>query len=262
MREALRQINAEKGEEVTQFIFLLMFFCTITGVSILTAYFPVYANIPFNIIGGILVLTFLKPVFFEKLKLSTLLVMRIAIALAVLGILPGSWYVNIVMVFLVINILEATLTDLKGKHYFNVISGIAVAIGTLGLVCRWQETGLYTADARTMIGTMAWIIAYTLWNWVFVTYEFSSGISLLHIAVLASPIFSIIILQNAGLWLLLRANSLTFTGILQIGDKKQFEKALENKMMTSIIESLHKDKVQVILMIINILLTIAVFKVR
>ena len=48
----------------------------ITVVSFLTSYFPIWANIPVNVILPFLVLIYLKTVFFEKLKLSTLTAYR------------------------------------------------------------------------------------------------------------------------------------------------------------------------------------------
>lgn len=67
----------------------LMFTVTILGVSVITSKFQAYGNIPFNIPCGIVVLIAMKPVFFEALKLSTLLVGRIIVLFACFGLLPG-----------------------------------------------------------------------------------------------------------------------------------------------------------------------------
>ena len=95
----------------------------ITIVSFLTSYFPVWANIPVNVVLPFLVLIYLKTVFFEKLKLSTLIVLRTVIVVAVFmnyfANIDGLWFVYVVLAFLSINILEATFTDLKYKKYFN-----------------------------------------------------------------------------------------------------------------------------------------------
>mgnify|MGYP003391159735 CR=1 FL=1 len=64
-----------KGSEV--FFKWIMFTAAITGMAIISAFYPIHANIPLVVIPSILVLIFAKPVFFEKLKLITLLTMRI-----------------------------------------------------------------------------------------------------------------------------------------------------------------------------------------
>lgn len=84
----------------------------------------------FNIVLGIIVLIAMKPVFFETLKLSTLLVGRFIVLFACFGLLPGPIFVIIVLGLYIINILEATMTDFfKNKQYFNGVSGLFVAIG-------------------------------------------------------------------------------------------------------------------------------------
>lgn len=107
-----------------------MFTATILGVSVLTSKFQVYGNIPFNIVLGIIVLFAMKPVFFETLKLSTLLVGRVLCIFACFALIPGPIFVVVVLGLYIINILEATMTDFfKNKQYYNGVSGIFVAIG-------------------------------------------------------------------------------------------------------------------------------------
>ena len=67
------------------FLKWLMFTVTILGISVLTSKFQAYANIPFNIVCGIIVLIAMKPVFFETLKLTTLLVGRTIVLFACFG---------------------------------------------------------------------------------------------------------------------------------------------------------------------------------
>ena len=62
----------------------VMFTAAITGMAILAGFYPVQGNVPLIVIPSILVLLFSKPVFFERLKLTTLLVMRILIVAAAL----------------------------------------------------------------------------------------------------------------------------------------------------------------------------------
>ena len=64
----------------------LMFTAVITGLALLSAFYPIEVNVPFIVIPSILVLFLAKPVFFEGLKLTTLLSMRIVIVFAALGL--------------------------------------------------------------------------------------------------------------------------------------------------------------------------------
>lgn len=243
-----------RGErKLQQFTIWFMFTACVLGVSMLTSYYPIWGNVPLNVIPAVLVLIYLKPVFFEKLKLSTLVIMRTLIVLAVLDVIPGQTYVKLVLIFLIINILEATFTDFKHKQYFNFVTGLVLAASVLLLNGAW-EGGLYSANAHTGLATIAWIIAYTIWNWIFVTGEFSPAISLMHVGILLAPILGSIITKNPGIWLLLRANTLTFGGILQISNKNYFEKAFKNDKFSSFIDRFHKKNVQLILMIINLVL--------
>lgn len=247
------EVIVRKKMKLQQFVIWFMFTACVLGVSMLTSYFPIWGNIPLNVIPAILVLIYLKPVFFEKLKLSTLVIMRILIVLAVLNVIPGSTYVNLVLIFLVINILEATFTDFKHKQYFNFVTGLILAVSVFLLKGVW-EGGVYSANAYTVPATIAWIIAYTLWNWIFVTGEFSPAISLMHVGILLAPIVGSIITMNPGIWLLLRANTLTFGGILQISNKDYFESSLKNDRFSNFVDFTHKKNVQLIFMIINLIL--------
>lgn len=225
----------------------------ITIVSIITSYQPIWFNIPINVILPIIVLLKLDTVFFEKLKLSTLLLMRILIVFAVFDIVPGDLYVKIVLIFLCINILEATLTDLKKKKYCNVFTGIAL-IGAVFLIEGTWLDYYYIATSNRAISMVLWIIAYTIWNWIFVTNEFSPSIALYHVGVLAAPILGILFRLNPTLWLIFRGNSLTVAGIIQIANKQYLEEKLENSNFTNFVEATSKKSTQVILMIINLIL--------
>ena len=111
----------------------IMFTAAITGMAILAAFYPVQGNVPLIVIPSILVLIFCKPVFFERLKLTTLLTMRILIVLAALRVFNPQVYVDCIMLMLIVNILEATFTDLlRYKKYFNAVSGFALALGACG----------------------------------------------------------------------------------------------------------------------------------
>lgn len=241
-------------------------------VSFLTSYFPIWANIPVNVVLPFLVLIYLKTVFFEKLKLSTLIVLRTAIVAAVFmnyfGGIDGKWFVWVVLAFLSINILEATFTDLKYKKYFNFVTGLVLAISVWSLEPSWRnvlgenyafsyiyEANSYGANEQYRFwGTVCWIIAYTIWNWIFVTDEFSPSIAYLHFAILGMPLIGCIITRNPGLWLVFRANSLTVGGILQISCKQIFEEKLKSEKVIAFVKASQKTGVQVVLMVINLIL--------
>lgn len=260
-------------DKTGQFGTFLIWFAAILVVSMLTSYFPLWVNIPINVILPVLVLCKLKMVMFEKLKLSTLVLMRALIVLPLFGLMTGKLFVNIVLVFLVINCMEATLTDLLKNHQpYNFVTGLFLSASVLTLAGEWFPgvagpfTAIYTANAgpRTdalftagqvvAIGTVCWFLAYTIWNWLFVVGEFSPAIGYLHVGILLSPIISVLLTGNPGLWLVFRANSLTCGGVFQIACKEQVEQRLENKAMARFVEKVKSKPVQIACMIVNLLL--------
>lgn len=259
----IQDISRKQGVEV--FFKLIMFTAAITGIALIAGFYPVHANIPLIIIPSILVLIYSKPVFFEKMKLTTLLTMRIAVVFAVLGFFNPQFYVDVVMIMLVVNILEATFTDLiRHKKVYNAISGFAVAIGVVVLNGVWLFDApigtYYTANGVVPMVTAFYVIAYTIWNWIFVTNEFSDSVSLMHIGFLAAPLIAGLctiplgINGGLGIWLLVRANSLATGGWLQIGAKDWFEKEFHHDKFEQFVLWTKKTSVQIVLMIINLIL--------
>ena len=245
----------------------IMFTAAITGMGLLSAFYPLHGNIPLIIIPSILVLLFAKPVFFEKMKLTTLVAMRILVIFVAVGLFDGNLYVNIILIMLVINILEATFTDIfRYKKYLNGIAGIALAVGVLALKGGWIYDApigdYYLVTSGTIIATLCYVLAYTIWNWIFVSNEFSPSVALMHVGFLLAPIIgSICTLQlgvygGFGLWLLLRANTLAIGGWLQIGAKGWFEKEFNSPGFTKFVEKTKKPAVQVVCMIVNIALIV------
>lgn len=289
------------------FLKWLMFTATILGVSVLTSKFQAYGNIPFNILCGIIVLIAMKPVFFETLKLSTLLVGRILVLFSCFALLPGPIFVIIVLSLYIINILEATMTDFfKNKQYFNGVSGLFIAIGASAffLGSTWGTTStanspIYYIDGFSKLGsevaftstyitnqanifnsnitstttvgiaiTVTMMIAYTIWNWLFVTGEFSSSVALMHVGFLLAPIIGVFVgplvgmgrfgmLPDPGLWLLFRASTLTFGGILQIGGKRWFEENFMFEPFDKKVKYIKNSKpIQITCMVICVVLMI------
>lgn len=254
-----------KRNQVEVLFKLIMFTSSIASMALISALYPIYANIPLIVIPSILVLLLAKPVFFEKLKLSTLVIMRILIIFAALGLINTQLYVNLILWMLIINILEATFTDLlKHKKYYNAISGFAVAIGVFALSGFWVNNAIvgnyYLVNGYSKLITFLYVIAYTIWNWIFVTNEFSSSVSLMHIGFLSAPLIGCLCtswmneLGGIGMWLLLRANSLSIGGWLQIGAKNWFENEFFEENFNSFVNWTKGKNIQILFMLINVLL--------
>ncbi|MEG2770409.1 MAG: hypothetical protein RR902_06275 [Oscillospiraceae bacterium] len=246
----------------------VMFTAAICGMALISAFFPIYANIPLIVIPSILVLIFSKPVFFEKLKLTTLVAMRILVIFAALRFFNPQVYVDIIMLMLIVNILEATFTDLlRHKKIFNAISGFALAVGVVALRGTWLfETTVgdyYVAKGVLPIVTLLYVVAYTLWNWIFVTNEFSDSVALMHVGFLGAPIIGALCTiwlgpaGGLGMWLLLRANSLAIGGWMQISAKSWFEREFHSEKFASFVNWTKKKPVQITLMIVNVALIAA-----
>lgn len=265
---------ATNPEHRNQNILLLILTISFTAASMLAAAQPILVNILVNVILPIIILSVCKLVFFERLKLTTLTLLRIAIVFAVFNILDRQFFVTLVLIFLAINILEATFTDIfRYKRYLNGITGLALTVSILFLRGSWVDLSgltdlgffskfmhMYEFHAATTIGTICWIIAYTIWNWVFVTNEFSASVSKLHVGILASPILGCLVTGNPGYWLAFRAGSLAFGGCMQISEKEYIEENLHSSKFEKFVEGSKKPAVQIPLMIVNLaLIAVACF---
>lgn len=243
----------------------IMFTSAITGLALLSAFYPVQGNIPIIVIPSVLVLVFARPVFFEKLKLTTLLTMRVLTVFAALRFFNPQVYVDLILLALIINILEATFTDIfRYKKYLNGISGIALAIGVVALSGAWQYNApfgnYYLTKGVIPAVTICYAVAYTIWNWIFVSNEFSPSVALMHVGFLLAPFIGSFVTLGMGeyggmgLWLLMRANSLAIGGWMQIGAKDWFEREFASEKFTKFVLWTKKKNVQVVAMIINVVL--------
>jgi hypothetical protein len=243
----------------------LMFTAAILFMAIMSLFYPIWANVPLIVIPSILVLIFAKPVFFEKMKLATLVVARLAIVFAALRLFNPQVFVDFMLLMLIINILEATFTDLlKHKKYFNAISGFALAAGVISLKGAWAYGApigdYYLVTGPTLAVTLCYVFAYTLWNWIFVSDEFSPSVALMHVGFLSAPILGCLstlglgAFGGFGMWLMLRSNSLAIGGWLQISCKGWFEKEFYSPKFAAFIAWTHKTAPQIVFMIINLAL--------
>ncbi len=243
----------------------IMFTSAISGMGMAASLFPLSANVLFVMIPSTYVLLFAKPVIFERLKLTTLLIPKFILIFAALRFFNPQLLVDFLLLMLMINILEATFTDLlKHKKYYNAISGFVLAIGVIGLKGMWSYNApvgnFYLVEGFNLTATICYIIAYTIWNWIFVTDEFSPAVALMHVGFLLAPIIGCIstlwmgAAGGFGMWMLIRSNTLAIGGWLQIGAKNWFEKEYHNDRFAKFIEKVQSTPVQIILMTINIVL--------
>jgi hypothetical protein len=234
---------------------ILLILGLLVSTTMLTVYFPVYGNIALNIAFPLGVIIFCKAVFFERLKLSTLLIGRILVALTALSVIKtGQATVVLILWLLRLNILEAVLTDFKEKSYYNFAAGIVLLVATFFLGGQWNPE-------KNWFVTLGWpavfyMLAYTIWNWDFVVYSFSSAISYYHIAILTTPLLGALIFWNPGFWLICRSNSLTFGGAVQVGAKKQLETYLNRPWFDKFITFVKTKPVQITMMIFTMIFSI------
>ena len=237
-----------------------LFTVLFTGIALLTTFHPLYAGIPINIIIPTGVLVLCKMVFFERLKLSTLITMRVIIIAAVLSLISANTLIILALIFLVINILEATFTDLfKAKNYFNFITGLTLVIAIPLIILKNSHPSAMWSGKYYLFnckGIWFWIISYTIWNWNFVTREFSSAIGKLHIGVLLAPTLGSLMTSNPGLWLILRGNSLIVAGTIQIIDKGRLEAYFKGEQFAAFVSKYQSRPVQLTLMVLNVILAL------
>ncbi len=246
---------------------LIIFTIILIFATILSSFQPIWGNIPLTIILPIIVLMSLKLVFFEKLKISTLIIIRILILLPVFGLWSGDSFVKIILPFMGINILEASLVDFKRKKYYNAITGLGLIVTLFFMTSSWFGT-YYTNYATNEVGelcfyaTWAWAIVYTIWNWFFVCFEFKSGIAFLHVGILFAPAF-LGLVYGPEYWMLTRAYSLTFGGgVVQIFFKEFFERKFSSPRWDAFVEKAKSNKVQLIFMIVNLALLASMYFIR
>ncbi len=245
--------------------FFLLSLAAIVAATALSVYFPIWGNIPLNIILPIYLLITTKMVSFEKIKLSTLIIGRALTALTAFTLLPPRALIITLAILMYINISEATVSDFKKKRYWNGIAGLAMLAST-HLLFNSQWTSVLTGDNMGLVhigyymiqakGILLWAVAYTLWNWNFVTGEFSPSVSLYHLAILATPALISAAFLNPGIWVLARATSLTSGGVFQIACKERVEKELQSPGFTAFVSYFQKSVVQIPLMIAVIILSV------
>lgn len=144
---------------------------------------------------------------------SWLKVLSIAIGIIVLSFFRTTrlgntkWCQWIVYAFLVVNILEAVMKDIQSGDLANVLNAAAgiLLVLTLNKIHTIHIDKNYQ-DLYWDSMSLAWIIGYTLWNWVFVYLNFGLESGLQHIAVLGSAL--VVAFTNKKRWLQARVFTL------------------------------------------------------
>jgi len=134
-------------------------------------------------------------------------VLTIALGILLLSVLRNTRLGQTVFVqwatyvFLTVNIMEAVVKDFSTgtiANYLNVVAGILLVL-TLDRIDTIRISPTGSKDVRWTAMTMAWIVGYTIWNWVFVYLNFGFMSSMVHLAVLGSAF--VVVLVDKDRWL-------------------------------------------------------------
>lgn len=119
-------------------------------------------------------------------------------------------YVKLIAaLFLAVNIAEAVSQDFSMGHLPNVLNGIAGVLSIITLFYGWKEIGPDNSKERDMIWPkmpVLWIIAYDVWNIVYVYLNFPGSTSAQFMVLLSCTIPALFI--KKGTWLQARAFTL------------------------------------------------------
>lgn len=115
----------------------------------------------------------------------------------------------IAALFLAVNIGEAVTQDFSMGYLPNVLNGIAGVLSIATLFYGWKEMEADNSKEKDLIWskmTLFWIIAYDIWNWVFVYLNFPGSASGQFMVLLSCTIPAIFI--KKGTWLQARGFTL------------------------------------------------------
>ena len=115
----------------------------------------------------------------------------------------------IAAMFIALNIAEAVTQDFSLGYAPNILNGIAGILSIVTLFYGWKGIHIDNSKERDMVWpkmTVLWIIAYDVWNFVFVYLNFPGSASAQFMVILACTIPSLFI--KKGTWLQARAFTL------------------------------------------------------
>jgi hypothetical protein len=115
----------------------------------------------------------------------------------------------IAAMFIALNITEAVTQDFSLGFAPNILNGIAGILSIVTLFYGWKGIHIDDSKERDMVWpkmTILWIIAYDVWNFVFVYLNFPGSVSAQFMVILSCTIPSLFI--KKGTWLQARAFTL------------------------------------------------------
>lgn len=120
-----------------------------------------------------------------------------------------TWAKLIAALFLAVNIAEAVSQDFSMGYLPNIFNGIAGVLNIITLFYGWREIGPDNSNKKDMVWpkmTTFWIVAYDIWNIVYVYLNFPGSTSMQLMVLLSCTIPALFI--KKGAWLQARAFTL------------------------------------------------------
>lgn len=115
----------------------------------------------------------------------------------------------IAALFLAVNISEAVMQDFSMGRLPNILNGLAGVLSIITLFYGWKGISADRSKEKDMVWplmSVLWILAYDVWNWVFVYLNFPGSASLQFMVILSCTIPALFI--KKGTWLQARAYTL------------------------------------------------------
>ena len=120
-----------------------------------------------------------------------------------------DWVKLIAALFLAVNIAEAVSQDFSMGYLPNILNGIAGILSIITLFYGWKQIGPDKSKHKDMVWpamTVFWIVAYDIWNIVYVYLNFPGSTSAQLMVLLSCTIPALFI--KKGTWLQARAFTL------------------------------------------------------
>lgn len=216
--------SAEKSfivrSDLTTFFFMSLLLLFMTSLGYLAICFPLEITLPLILLTLSLlwlmktgILTPLHQPAFMTLKVISISVATAFCPLVAANLLPPSYIESAFTLILAFNMAEAVIFDWKKKNYFNAMAG-AWLIFLIPLCFHISWVGDYFVISPNQL--IFWIAGYTLWNWLFLMFNFPRQSSLFHVFVLLSPLLIALWQWNVGLWLVMRTVTLLIAIIIRM----------------------------------------------
>lgn len=172
----------------------------------LSSFYPVKASIILNIVFPLAVMVSVGMVTrFGYIKLGTLVLGRVLIVLAALGF--GEAHIGwICLLLLQLNILEATILDTVNRNVWNAFNGLILLASSLFMSIGFSGAYVFIAEQSWLL----WIIAYTVWNALFVLKNLPAHQFAAHFVILLAPLLFCLVAADSAYWLVLRETTLCF----------------------------------------------------